>query len=735
MANRLAYLACVIAAIVTTAVRAEGAATAWSWEYDAACGEEPHAASSAPFFRSSTGTASFTDALPPLLSTFDQDPNSDGRFYYLPRHACFEQRGRLRIEFAVRIVRSEGSPAATCVQVPLLAEPVGPMQPGPLRLGPHGEGHQEFVGRDLRYIMVSFQTNEADPADDELVLFDIANPAEVRELVRHRIPLDVLRTYSVEVVRTGADRAADELRLAVGDRRTEPVAVRLDKLNVTASIPPFGFLFGHPAAVGSAEAHWKSVAISFEPDQVASQQPQHARLQEPIAIAQKRQLFVDDVLIDEARNVRRVLGEPVKHPANPVFPREMPWEKARCELYGSCLYDPVDNTLKLFYSAMSVPYDTKLAYAESSDGGVTWHRPELDVYQWKGQPTNIVWPGRYFVSGPCVLLESDDADASRRFKMFTSDVWVGDMPRNKGPQGISVAFSSDGKHWADAENPVVRDFNSDTGQSVVRDDVGTYIAYIRLRSSNLRSVGVMESTDFVHWTEPRLIYMPEPEDRQRGWEFYGLSVTRCEGLYIGLLWIFPNVPTSTDWNSDAPVTWVELVASRDGIQWHRVERGKPFLPLGPKGTFDARQIRPASSLVVLADRILLLYSGSPHPHVSAHQYDIGLATLRLDGFAAMEAGNEEGTIVTRPLQFPAGRLSINATTQSGGYVKVELLDVGGRPLDAYTAVDCTAFEGDSTRHIVTWNLSGNVPTTPTEGLRLRFTLRHAKLYAFAAVSP
>jgi hypothetical protein len=278
---------------------------------------------------------------------------------------------------------------------------------------------------------------------------------------------------------------------------------------------------------------------------------------------------------------------------------------------------------------------------------------------------------------------------------------------------------------------VIPGFASDTAQSAFWDPVSEkYLAYVRFRSAGRRSAGITTSEDFETWSEPRLILTPTPKDDRRSWQYYSLCVTPYEGMYIGMLWIFPATGASADWNADTPVTWPELVTSRDGIDWYRVAFGEPFLPLGPPGSFDHRQIRTASSLTLMDDRILLFYSGSPHPHVAEHKYDIGLATLRIDGFASMRAGDEEGSVLTRSLRFDAGQLHVNAVTQPGGYVKAELLDAEGKPMQGYQAEQCRAFRGDSIDAPLAWAAERSLPPAPEEGIRIRFLLRRAELCAF-----
>ena len=460
----------------------------------------------------------------------------------------------------------------------------------------------------------------------------------------------------------------------------------------------------------------------------------------PLAIGTRRQLFLDDWVIERMQDLERRQCEPVRHPANPVLRRDKPWEAARCELYGSAIWDPEHQRLQLFYSNMSKPYDGAVAYAESTDRGVHWSKPELDIALFKGQNTNIVWPGRYWPHGPSVIRDPRDPDPKRRYKLFLGDCPVAPARETpeKGKLGIDVAFSPDGIHWtASDRNPVIPGFLSDTAQCVLWDPVlEKYVAYVRLRTDDgVRCVGRVDSTDFEHWSPRQRVYEPSPEDRAKGWQFYSLSATYYQGLYVGLVWIFPAVAASMDWSADTPATWPELAVSRNGVDWARVMFGKPFLPVGPPGSFDRRQLRLASSLVVLPDRILLFYSGSPHPHDKRHNYDIGLATLRVDGFVSLAAGEKEGELVTKALRVAGGVLRINAAVQAGGAIRAELLDAGQHPVTGYEAGRCRPFRGDSLAGDLTWTAKRSLPPSPPEGLRLRFLVHKAKLYSFWVQHP
>jgi hypothetical protein len=456
---------------------------------------------------------------------------------------------------------------------------------------------------------------------------------------------------------------------------------------------------------------------------------------QPLNIESFHQLFLDNGVVESMSGLQRQVGAATKHSATPVLSRTSPWEAARAELYGSAVWNSTQQRYELFYSAMSQPYDTRLAIAYSTDT-INWTKPSLNQYAFNGQsPTNLVYvlpqndpgiQGQYasmggWVHGPTVIYDAHEVDSSRRYKMIT----------NAGNGYLNALFSPDGITWTSSgANPVIN-LTSDTGNSVLWDpEREKYVLYGRLRdASGVREVFRSESADFVQWTTPQLVYSPTSADRAQSLEFYGHSVTKYEGLYVGLTWMFPNTASSTNPTSDAPVTWPVLTVSRDGIQWQRVS-DQPFIPLGLAGAFDHRQIRTASSLVVTDDKIVVMYSGSPHAHVASHNFDIGQASLPRDRFASLEAGVTPATLLTKPLEYRAGRLFINADIAADGYIRVGLVDAAGSPVPGYSGELSHASSGDSLRNRMWWNGHAFLAESAPAGSRLSFSMKNARLYSF-----
>ena len=109
---------------------------------------------------------------------------------------------------------------------------------------------------------------------------------------------------------------------------------------------------------------------------------------------------------------------------------------------------------------------------------------------------------------------------------------------------------------------------------------------------------------------------------------------------------------------------------------------------------------------------------------------IGVATLRLDGFVSLDAGERPagGVITTVPIQFRGSRLELNADS-TWGEIRVEVLDEAGEVVEGFGRMDCAPVSGDSVRHGVVWE-RGDLRALAGTTVKLRFYMSCARLYAF-----
>ena len=138
-------------------------------------------------------------------------------------------------------------------------------------------------------------------------------------------------------------------------------------------------------------------------------------------------------------------------------------------------------------------------------------------------------------------------------------------------------------------------------------------------------------------------------------------------------------------------------------------------------------IIPPSNIITHQDRHWIYYAGSNERHGSARtEYGIGGATLRLDGFVALVAGDKPGSLLTKPFELAGDQLEINAAA-SRGSIQVEIVDSASQPLNGYVS---ELIQTDGLRLVPDWKAAKDLSKLKGQIVQLRFTLENAKLYAF-----
>jgi hypothetical protein len=106
----------------------------------------------------------------------------------------------------------------------------------------------------------------------------------------------------------------------------------------------------------------------------------------------------------------------------------------------------------------------------------------------------------------------------------------------------------------------------------------------------------------------------------------------------------------------------------------------------------------------------------------------GLAVLRRDGFASMDAEGE-GTLTTRPVRFSGKYLFVNLKADQGE-LRAEVLDEQGNAITPFTKENCAPVSGDKTLAQVAWKGADDLSALAGKPVKLRFHLRNGSLYAF-----
>ena len=247
-----------------------------------------------------------------------------------------------------------------------------------------------------------------------------------------------------------------------------------------------------------------------------------------------------------------------------------------------------------------------IGYATSNDG-IFWERSNLGLVEFEGsKDNNIVLSDAAFGN---VIRDERDPDPSRLYKSLFFEARDPSGTPNMG-DGVSVAFSPDGLRWTKYEgNPVIRR-SSDSHMLLGWDENhGKYVAYARpsVHEGNMtRRIGRAVSDDFVNWTDPEDVLVPDEQDPP-GTEFYGMPVFQYEGHYLGQLFVYQTFLEEPQIRFYGTID-VQLASSRDGISWERVGGRKPFIPNGPPGSVDAGEVYTARGPVQVGDELWFYYS-------------------------------------------------------------------------------------------------------------------------------
>ena len=268
-------------------------------------------------------------------------------------------------------------------------------------------------------------------------------------------------------------------------------------------------------------------------------------------------------------------------------------------------------------------------------------------------------------------------------------------------------------------------------------------------STRLRARFYRESDDFlqgaqwdmdsdeVFWQRIDHFDLPDPARPDHRVALYDVNVTPYESLMLGLFAIFGGPENDICAAEGVPKTMdLELTYSRDGFHFSRPDR-TPFLASSRKiGDWNRAYLHACGGLcLVVHDRIYFYFAGFSglSRRVMYAGASTGLATLRRDGFACMEAGAGGGTLTTRPVTFNGDRLFVNVNASQGELrvsLRVSMLDGNGETVEGLGADACAALSVDSTCAEVKWSSGADLSALAGQPSRLQFYLQSGQLFSF-----
>lgn len=480
-----------------------------------------------------------------------------------------------------------------------------------------------------------------------------------------------------------------------------------------------------------------SVLVSILPAKRVMAQP-------PVDIGSRRELFVDHFLVDSLDKTSLQMHRPCDEGS--VFAFDKPWEGIFCA-YVTIIHS--GDKYQAYYrgaggeSTNNTGDHQVLCYAESSDG-ITWTKPELDLFSMDGSPkTNVilanVTPDTHNFSP--FIDTKPGISADQKYKA------IGGYHK----PGLSAYVSPDGIHWKKLQDkPVLT--NKEVGyvpgtKTLVFDSQNVpfwseaeqkYLLYYRLYKDKKRRIGRVESDDFVHWRNPTLMeyrHGDGPAPIEQLYTNQTHPYFRAPQIYISTAarFMLGRQVLTTQQAKEIQVnpryfhdtSDAVLMTSRGGNVYDRTFM-EAFISPGIGATnWVSRTNYPALNIVQTGPNEMSVYVNQNYGQPTSH---LRRYSMRLDGFASVHADYDGGEMRTKPLVFSGSKLFLNFATSAAGEIRVEVQDVDGNPIPGFALDDCREIIGNEIERAVLWK-GGSLDSLAGKPVRLRFTMKDADLYA------
>lgn len=471
-----------------------------------------------------------------------------------------------------------------------------------------------------------------------------------------------------------------------------------------------------------------------------------------IKIGDRLELLVDDKLIKNITNLRRQVHQPIAREVSFIFNK--PWEGNVSAYYTlikedanffRLYYRGADINVKKMHLGITEGNGQRTCYAESHNGGRTWTRPNLGLFEYiddQGNKleNNIIWT---------------DVLGSENFTPF-KDTNPNCKPDEKykaigsrlNPYLLFGFSSADGINWKMMNNgkPLLTLYHGkfDT-QNVVfwNENINKYMMFYRdciNRRTNLgRGTRVCVSTDFIRWTNFSWLYYNDSLN-QINYQLY----TNCVQKYYRAphyLIAFPNrfnrPRQAIPGHPQSGVFDAIFMSSRNGYQWNRTSQAifRPGPQLNRWATRNNQIV-----LGMFETPSTLSHTPNEISILSCEGYYLNLCALRrytwrLDGFVSLQADLDEGELITKSLVFSGNHLVLNLSTSAIGWIKVEIQDgLSDQPIRGFEMNNCVECFGDEINKKVYWKRelsnSSDVSQLAGKSIKLKLRLKDCDLYSF-----
>lgn len=460
-------------------------------------------------------------------------------------------------------------------------------------------------------------------------------------------------------------------------------------------------------------------------------------------IADRRELFVDRLLIDKMTGAQWVLHHPKDE--GPVLKFDKSWEGL---FSGCCTVIKDEDTFRLYYRGLPKAGGGGSAvevtcYAESKDG-IKWVKPDLGLYDVSGsRSNNVVLAGKPpFSHNFSPFLDTrPGVPATERFKALAGKKH-GRVGKGAKADGLGAFVSADGIRWKLKKRAVLTRGAFDS-QNVAFWSASEkkYISYFRTWSGNrpgsgFRTVSRATSDDFITWNAPKRmrfgsgrlehIYTQQTHPYFRAPHIYvALAARFMPGRKVLTAGQARDLKVNPKYFNDC--SDAVLMTSRGGDLYDRAFLESFIRPGIGLANWVSRSNYPALGVVQTSPTEMSIYTNQEYAQPTAH---LRRYSLRLDGFASVRAPFKGGEVLTRALRFKGARLLLNFATSAAGGTRVEIQNADGKPIPGYALKDARELIGNEIDRDVSWKGGSDVSRLAGKSVRLRFVMKDADLYAF-----
>jgi hypothetical protein len=430
---------------------------------------------------------------------------------------------------------------------------------------------------------------------------------------------------------------------------------------------------------------------------------------EAVPIDDRLELFVDRFLIyrlEEGAELR--LHQPV--PREVVLRTDAPWE-GNASAFQSVFRD--GDRYRMYYRGLQYraedpnhrvhPYF--LCYAESQDG-IRWTRPNLGLFEFDGSCENniLLTPDHLAAIGgdPAHTATFRDANPEcpedERYKIIV----IGDKPK-----GMYVLRSADGIRFEIMSRKPVQTVGVFDSQNLAFwDPVARYYReYHRGFRAGVRDILTSSSPDILHFPEPQWLDFGDAPIEH-------LYTNQVQPYYRAphILMGFPMRYTDRGWSEPmrqlpqledrmarasasarygTALTDGLFMTSRDGLSFHRWREAflRPGAMDSPTWVYGDNfifwgMVETASEWGCDRNQISLY---ATEGYWRGRSTAVRRYALRVDGFVSLHVPFAGGEMVTRPIGFDGGNLTIHASTSAAGGIRVEIWDPASDPPSSHLA--------------------------------------------------